>query len=352
MSATIFDMVTAPAMAAYWTESQSNREPYMGEVLFPARKKPGLSLSWIRGYRNLPIALKPSAFDAKAEIRDRIGVKKVETEMPFFREGMLIKEKDRQDLLTLQEGSPYFEMIVQEIFNDYGQLVNGALVQSERLRMQLLFGMGKINISAAGVSYVYDFDQSGDYQANNYIELLTTAKWTDHDTSTPLQDLQAAMEAIELKHGTIITRMIMTRATWSHLLLNKSMKMDMNVMQGQNIILTDTMLKQYIASKLSGVAVALYNKKFKDEAGVEYPFVPDGYVALLPDGDLGNTWYGTTPEEADLLGGSDAQVAVVNTGVTLTTYRQVHPVNVNALVSEIVLPSYERMEETYVIKVF
>ena len=27
----------------------------------------------------------------------------------------------------------------------------------------------------------------------------------------------------------------------------------------------------------------------------------DGYVAMIPAGDLGGTWYGTTPEEADLI---------------------------------------------------
>ena len=41
----------------------------------------------------------PSAFDAKATFRDRIGFEKLETEMPFFREGYKIKEKDRQEML-------------------------------------------------------------------------------------------------------------------------------------------------------------------------------------------------------------------------------------------------------------
>lgn len=122
----IFDLVTAQAIGTYWTETASNRIPYLGEALFPVKKKLGLDLSWIKGYRGLPIALKPSAFDAKAHIRDRIGVSKIDTEMPFFRESMLIKEKDRQELLKLQEASSaYYEMFLREIFDDRGQLIRG-----------------------------------------------------------------------------------------------------------------------------------------------------------------------------------------------------------------------------------
>lgn len=348
----IFDMITAPAIGAYWTEIQSNRIPYLGEALFPAKKKLGLDLSWIKGYRGLPIALKPSNFDAKAEIRDRIGVVKIETEMPFFREAMLIKEKDRQELLKLQEASSaYYETFIREIFDDRAQLIEGALVQGERQRMQMLQG-GKIDIEAAGVSLQYDFDKTGEYQANNYMELTGTDKWTDHENSKPIQDLQEAKKSVETKHGTIITRMIMTGTTWAHLLQNHSIKMDMNVLQGDRIILTDTMLEQYIAGKLKKLQVVIYDKKFKDEQGNEKAFFQDGYVSLIPDGNLGNTWYGTTPEEADLMSSSDAQVSVVESGVAVTTYRDQHPVNVNTVVSEIVLPSFERMDETFLMKVF
>jgi hypothetical protein len=85
-----------------WTEAQNNVLPYVGSQLFPAKKKAGLDLSWIKGAKGLPVTLMPSAFDAKATFRDRIGVGKLETEMPFFREGFKIKEKDRQEILRIQ----------------------------------------------------------------------------------------------------------------------------------------------------------------------------------------------------------------------------------------------------------
>ena len=80
----LFDGLFSPAaIGANWTENVSNRIPYLGEGLFPARKQAGLDLKWIKGSKGIPVSLMPSAFDAKATFRDRIGVEKVETEMPF-----------------------------------------------------------------------------------------------------------------------------------------------------------------------------------------------------------------------------------------------------------------------------
>ena len=80
-------------------------------------------------------------------------------------------------------------------------------------------------------------------------------------------------------------------------------------------------------------------------------FVPVGYICLIPDGSLGGTWYGTTPEEADLRGAANAEVSIVNTGVAITRTIQEHPVNTNIFASEIVLPSFERMDEVAVLNV-
>ena len=80
--------------------------------------------------------------------------------------------------------------------------------------------------------------------------------------------------------------------------------------------------------------------------------MPDGYVALIPAGALGETCYGTTPEEADLMGKGAAPVQIVNEGIAITQETTVNPVNVNTFASEIVLPSYERMDEVALLKVF
>ena len=57
------ELFTPAAIAAHWSETASNRIPYIGSNFFPAMKKAGLDLAWIKGSKGLPISLMPSAFD-------------------------------------------------------------------------------------------------------------------------------------------------------------------------------------------------------------------------------------------------------------------------------------------------
>lgn len=348
----IMDLVSAKALTTYWQETVSNRIPYLGEGLFPAKKKRGLDLAWIKGYKGLPIALKPSHFDTKATVRDRIGVKKIETEMPFFREAMTIKERDRQELLRFRENDNQnlYSSIINEIFDDRAQLIEGALIQSERMRMQLLV-TGGISIVANNVDYTYNYDVDGDWKTNNYEELSGTSLWTDTTNSTPLEDIREMQQKIVDLTGVKPTRAIMTQKTFNYLLQNKSIKIAINPLANGANLVREAELKSLLLSEL-GLSVAVYDKKFKDETGATKNFYPDGYITLLPASTLGNTYYGTTPEEADLQSANfNGDVSIVETGVAVTTINIPHPVNKETIVSEIVLPSFERMNEVATIKV-
>lgn len=348
----IMDLVSAKALTTYWEEISSNRTPYLGEAFFPAKKKMGLDLSWIKGYKGLPIALKPSHFDTKATVRDRIGVKKVETEMPFFREAMTIKERDRQELLRFRENDSQnlYQTIISEIFDDRAQLIEGALIQSERMRMQLLT-TGGISIVANNVDYTYNYDVDGQWTANNYLALSGTSLWSAKDTATPLEDIRNMQEKIVNLTGVKPSRAVMTQKTWNYLLQNKSIKLSINPLANGANLVRDSELRSLLLSELN-LNVAIYDKKFKAEDGTTHNFYPDGYVTLLPGNTVGNTYYGTTPEEADLQSSNfNGDVDIVETGIAVTTVNIAHPVNKETIVSEIVLPSFERMNEVATIKV-
>jgi hypothetical protein len=108
-------------------------------------------------------------------------------------------------------------------------------------------------------------------------------------------------------------------------------------------------LRQYLSTKL-GLSVAVYNKKYQVTlGGASYLFFPEDVFTLIPDGSLGNTYYGTTPEESDLLsGGTEADVRIVNAGVAVTTVKEPHPVNVQTIVSAIMLPSFETIDSIFI----
>ena len=355
----LFDGLFSPAaIGANWTENVSNRIPYLGEGLFPARKQAGLDLKWIKGSKGIPVSLMPSAFDAKATFRDRIGVEKVETEMPFFREGFKIKERDRQDILRAQSANdPYVNAAIARVFDDANELIEGALVVGERERMQLLFaknGNVGITITANGVDYTYNYDPNGAWKASNYFELLeTTQKWTDHTNSDPFGDIQDAKDAISASTGADLRIAIMNKATFKELRLNKNIKDRYLSKSGAAFgYLTDPEIIQILKDTVDLDGIVLYDKQYRNESKVASKFVPDGYVALIPTGALGETCYGTTPEEADLMGKGIAQVQIVETGIAVTQIVDPHPVNLNTFASEIVLPSYERMDDVALLKVF
>ena len=349
------EIFTPAAIAANWTEVASNQIPYLGATLFPARKKAGLDLSWLKGSRGLPVSLMPSAFDAKATFRDRIGFDKLETEMPFFREGFKIKERDRQEMLRVQESTdPYAIETMARIFDDARNLIDGANVVPERMIMQLLFPVGGdcgISIKANGVDYTYNYDTDGAWKTSNYTALTSTALWTAPTTADPFAAFKTVKDAIRAKTGDELTVAIMNTYTFNLMTATDAMKNRYLSTSGISLgYLTDAEAKSVVEGT-SGLRIAVYDKQYKDESGVAHSFVPDGYVCLIPSGNLGNTWYGTTPEEADLQGSGSAEVSIVNTGVAISREIQNHPVNINTFASEIVLPSFERMDSVGVLKV-
>lgn len=347
----------AQTIAANQTEAGSNRIPYLGEGLFPARKKMGLDLKWIRSHKGLPVSLAPSNFDAKSTLRSREGIKVDETQMAFFRESVLVKEEDEQSIMRVADtNDPYLADVLNSVYDDAGALVEGARVVAERMRMQLLApttdGSPRITIESGGVQYSYNYDVDGSYKTNNYKAISTaSAKWSDTDNSDPLSDIMEAQDSVEANTGSRPSIMICSKKTMGYLRNNaKVQKAILAQNTTANVLMTDNVVKSVIQSIL-GIAVIVYTKQYKDEDGNASKFYPDDYVTLLPGGALGSTWYGTTPEERTLIGRPETDVSVVDTGITVTVTVTNDPVNTKTTVSEIVLPSYERMDETYVIKV-
>lgn len=349
------DLFTPRSVAANWTEATSNAIPDLGATLFPAIKKAGLDLAWLKAHRGLPISLMPSAFDAKATFRSRIGVAKIETEMPFFREGYKIKEKDRQDLLRAQNtGDPYAQATIARVYDDARDLIAGADVVAERMRMQLLFpidGNVGIEIKANGMDYTYNYDPNGEWKQNNYIALTGEDLWTATATADPFKTFKQAKDKILAQTGSTVALALMNSYTFNLMGNTDAMKNRWLTTTGRSMgYLTDTEVKQTVTATASLTPI-IYDKQYRDEDGTAHKYVPDGYVCLIPMGDLGQTAYGTTPEEADLMGSNEADVSIVNTGVALTRIVQPHPVNIDLIASEIVLPSFERMDEVAVVKV-
>ena len=350
------DVFTAEAIALNYTNAASNAIPYLGTGFFPSQKKAGLDLKWIKGHNGLAVSLMPSTFDAKSTFRDRVGISMSETEMPFFRESMLVKEKDEQEIMRVQDSTdPYAAQVLDNIFNDTKTLVDGANVVPERMIMQLLAplnGSVGIEIKANNVDYTYNYDPDGSWKAEHYAKITTDAdKWSTSATCDPLFDIETALDAQEAASGNRPEILLMSKATFN--MIKNSAKVRSGILAQNttaNVNYTSAKVKQYVEEELS-VTIIIYNKQFKNESGTAKKFYPDNIVMMLPNGAIGTTWYGTTPEERTLTAKSDADVSIVNTGVAVSVTITDDPVNTKTTVSEIVLPSFERMNECYAMEV-
>lgn len=340
----IYDFVTSKEIATYWTELKNERKPYFGESKFPNEKKLGLDLSWIKGAKNTPVALQLSAFDAKVIPISRQGFEKLSTNMPFFKNSAEIDEKQRQELLQVMASGNQaaIDIIIGRIFDDKSTLLENAAVAREIMRMQILT-TGSIAIESNGQNYKYDF---GVPDKN---KVTPNVKW-NLENADPISDIISWQDQIEESTGTRPTELLINGKTFDMIAKTAAVKNAIYVMGEGRVTPTRAKVKEFLQSEAQ-ITTFIYNKVYKDENGSQRKFVPDGIVTLMPETPLGKTWFGTTPEEADLMGSSVANVTIVDGGVAVTTSKQVDPVNVSTKVSQICVPSFELADQVIIASV-
>ena len=341
--ATIFELVTSAAVTAYWEAQSNQRAPYLGDELFPPEQKLGLELKWIKGSAGLPVVLKPSAFDAEAMKRDRIGFEKLTAQMPFFKESTLIDEELRQQLnMVLETGNQaYIDSVMKRVFADEVSLLDGAAAQRERIKMMALT-TGAVSIVANDQAYDYNYGMPSGHKR-------TVDKSWDDPTADIITDIQTNMDLIEDDTGVRPTRAVCSRKTWGYIMKNNGIR---NILNGNNsnAPVTDTKVKQYFMDELQ-LEVVIYTKKYKSETGAATPYVADDIFVMFPSGALGTGWFGTTPEQSDLMSGTAANVSITDVGVAVTTVKKTDPVNVDTKASMIYLPSFEAADEVSILDV-
>lgn len=340
---TIFDLVQAQEITAYWEELVQDEAPYPCEELFPDDKKRGLKLSWLKGSRGLPVVLKTSAFDVHAIPRPRIGFEKLSAEMPYFKESMYIDEELRQELnMVLETGNQaYIDAVMNRIFDDEMQLLRAARASRERMRMMALT-TGVVSMANNGQAFTYDYQ----VPANHKVTVSTS--WSTVATADPIEDMRKAKELIADETGAVLTRAMCDGVTWRNIRNNVNIQKKIFVLSNGVGSISDDRLRQYILDEV-GITVVVNDKRYMDENENTLKFMPSNTFVMFPDGALGKTWFGTTPAESDLMTSNVANVSITDTGVAVTTVQKADPVNVETIVSQICLPSFPEADKIYIL---
>lgn len=340
----IFDVITSTEIVAYWELNTQDRDPYMGEELWPNAKSMSLDIQWLKGASGLPVVLKPSALDVVAIPRPRIGFDRLKAQLPFFKESTYIDEELRQELnKVLATGNQaYIDAVTNRIFDDETRLLEGASAQRERMRMMMLT-TGEITVEGNGQIYDYDYHMPASHK------VTTSKSWSD-PTATILDDIRKGMELIEQETGVTIERAVTSGKVMGYFRANSEIKMSIAPLTDGEGFISDAKILAFLSDEL-GITVAKNDKRYVDENGDTQRYVPDDVFVMFPAGNLGNTWFGVTPEESDLLNSNAANVSITDTGVAVTTITHADPVQVETKVTMFCLPDFPTADQIYIIDV-
>lgn len=327
---TIYDLVTPKRIAKRWQDNYLEREPYLGEGFFTTKKQLGTELSWFQGKKPRVRPLSLSSYDAKVIPIGREAFKTLSTTMPFFKNSMVINEKQRQQLNNVVMGGnqQVIDAIINEIFDDNTILLDNASVTREMMRMQLLT-TGTIAFANNGQVLEYDFEVP---EANK-----VKTNW-NIETADPISDIIKWQDQVEVATGVRPSEILLNRTT-----LNKWAKLDsikdaLYVFANGTVTPNTANTRRYVEQETE-TRIFVYDKGYTDETSKKFvKFVPDDLVVLFPAGSLGDEVFGTTPEESDLMTYSGAEVSIVDTGVAITGTKLTDPVNVETKVSMVYLP--------------
>jgi len=340
--------ITAKNIKAIWEAGRpEDRPPYLGSALFPETKQLGLDINLIKGKQGLPVALVSANWDTDVLYRDRIGFKSLQAELPFFKEAYKVSEKLRQQIITAKEN--YQTPLFDRVFDDVNDLLDGAEVTVERMRMQLL-GTGTISIQENGVDkqYNYGFDSTTQFVSEQTLWSASGAK--------PFRSLVARLKAYKQLTKKTPKLVIIGYDAFNALVQDADVIGYFETLPNPTLAPNDEEIKAYIESR-TNVKIIVNDSQYikaRDNTKTATYFYPTDRYTILSTDLMGETIYGTTPEEADLLSGDTSNVLsgeVLANGVAVTTWKETDPVCVSVKVSEVVAPSCPEIDKVYIVKV-
>ena len=333
-------------------------ESTIDKALFPNKKQLSTEIEIAKGAKQKSVALRMSTFDVATKIRALSASLNVEKkEMPFFKEGIGINESTRRRLIEAMNSNNQnlVQALLKQVFGGYADLINGANIQTKRMRASIIQN-GVINIATDDGDIVVDYGVPADHKET----IVTTSdKWTDA-TADIIGDIARYQKAITDDNYTKPTILLMTEKTFQNtFMVNTAIINALNarmysLSSSNNIMLIEQDFLNIVKDRLGLNIVFLENTTYiPSEGAAAQAYYADGKVTLMSGATLGYTIYGTTPEEYDKTYGSGKlDTSIVQDAIAITTMVKEDPITVDTKVSQIVIPSFERADEVFFATVY
>lgn len=288
----------------------------VGESLFPSKKIEGLEVEMIKGATNLPVAASIHAFDTETEIGSREGTNLSIQELALIKRKMKLGEKELIALAN-PRNSMEEKQIIDKIFNDVDTLTNGVLARVEAMRLEALT-TGKLVINENGFKATIDYGTPAGHKA--------TKTWSS-GSPTILEDLFDMCNTISNDTGYTPTRALTSTKVLNMMLKDESIRKGIFGVNSDKL-LTINELNQFLAA-MSLPQLAVYDAKYRvqGKAGTYTTkrYLDEKALVIIPDGIMGNTFYGVTAEELALREKGDIDISSVG-NILVEQYATTDPV--------------------------
>lgn len=310
------------------------KQPAMlGDTLFPARKIQDIKFDMITGANGLPVSASIHAFDTETELASREVLQKGAAELALIKRKIAIGEREIIAINNPRMDSEQ-KALVMELFKDGDKMVESVQTRIEAMRMELL-SSGKIAINENKVAITLDYKVPvGNKKSFN---------WSDASTAKPLEDIKTLADAVEDASGTKPTRILTSSKVLNKILACESVK---KAIFGVNFdkIATRKDLNSLLES-MELPQVAVYNAKYKvQNANGKYTtkrYFPENILSMFAENALGETIYGLTAEEIELLGSNKMEEAKMVGNIFVGVEKEGDPVRRYTKAVATALPTLE-----------
>lgn len=313
-----------------------------GEALFPENKYPTLEFEYFMGANNNPVAAKIHAFDTEAEIGSIEGFKRA-LEAAYIKKKYQITEKD---LIALRQAqflpAASQQVVYRRIFNVLEKAVNDVRSSVEIMRMQAIAN-GTLELaiySPQGGTQTLSLDYG--VPANHKVTLAGANLWSD-PTSDIIGNLQTWADTLEMGAAVALT----SRKVASNMFKNNGIRQALygvNSARQANLADINTYfisigLPQIMVYGGIGGVAKTYREQQADGTYVTRQYFPENKIVLLPEGAVGETLYGPTPDEGRFL---DKNIVTEFTGNVIGYYYESgqDPIGTWAKAATTAIPSF------------
>ncbi|APM40485.1 major capsid protein [Clostridium kluyveri] len=325
-------------------------EDTIDQTLFPNKKVLGTKLEHAKGAKKKAVALRQSTFDVAAKMRSlNAKVEVSTTEIPFFKEAVGIDETTRREVINAMNcnNENIVNAVLDQVFDGQANLIKGAGIIAKKMRAQVI-QTGKIIYSSdpkdGNVAVEYGVPE------NHRTILTADDKWTN-PAADIVGDVKNFQKIITDDNCPKPNIMLMTEKTFDEtFLINTAITNDIRNSNLNTLrILSQSDYLQYAKERMNLIIVFLEDTTYYPYEGADpVPYYENYKITLMSGATLGDTVYGTTPEEFDLTHGSGKlDTTIIEPGIAVTTNTKWDPVTVDTKVSVMPIVSFDRADEVF-----